>query len=222
MSEQLALDVVEPPKRKKERPVLKKATEVMAALRLMYNAQAYALFREVGNSTGFKCQRHADALIMSLWPSRGMEIIGFEIKVSRTDWLKELAHPEKADPIAGYCDRWAIAVGDEEIVKVGELPPTWGLLVPSSSGGLRWKTPAPSNEQPKPIDRNFLAAVLRCAPGSRIGEDFELRKARDEAFVAGEKSGRDSEARKHQYAKEAFDRLATQVESIGWTPAEYV
>jgi hypothetical protein len=52
---------------------------------------------------------------MSLWPSRGIELHGIEIKVSRNDWLKELGDPAKADEIARFCDRWWVAAGDESI-----------------------------------------------------------------------------------------------------------
>lgn len=56
------------------------------------------------------------------------EILGFEVKVSRSDWLSELKKPEKADSLARYCDRWYLVISDPKIVKDGELPPTWGLL----------------------------------------------------------------------------------------------
>src|SRR5438876_1169784 len=75
----------------------------------------------------------ADALAMSLWPSRGLELHGFEIKASRADWRTELRNPETADEIATRCDRWWIVAGSADIVTDGELPPTWGLLVPLGS-----------------------------------------------------------------------------------------
>jgi hypothetical protein len=41
------------------------------------------------------------------------------------------------------------------------LPDTWGLLVPDKSGKLRVKTPATRLQEPMPITRKFLAAILR-------------------------------------------------------------
>ena len=53
MSGPLALEPAAKPRSKKDRPVLKQTSDVVAALRAMYNPQAYAFFREIGNR-----QRH--------------------------------------------------------------------------------------------------------------------------------------------------------------------
>lgn len=134
---------------------------VLQALSECYRAPAWALLTHVRNGTGYarRTTRTADALAMSLWPSRGLELNGFEVKVSRSDWKRELDDPEKSAEIQGYCDRWWVVVGDAEIVKPGELPPTWGLLVPTRRG-LTATVEAPKLEA-KPLDRLLLAAILR-------------------------------------------------------------
>ena len=98
---------------------IEKTKELMNALRNKYddNGNAFAFMEQVGNATGWECNRHADAIVVSLWKSRGLEIMGFETKVSRSDWLKELKQPEKADEISKYCHRWYLVVGDESIVQ---------------------------------------------------------------------------------------------------------
>ncbi len=146
------------PKVKTERAT---AQQVRQALRKRYQAPAFALFEEVGNATGFGCSRHADAVAVSLWPSRGLTIQGIEIKVSRSDWKHELSDPAKADAIQQYCDHWWLAVGDGTIVQAGELPETWGLLV-FRGGKMVCEKEAPKLE-PKALDRNFVAALLRRA-----------------------------------------------------------
>lgn len=140
------------------------ATDIRGALRERFAAPAFAYLEEVGNATGNACRRHADAVAMSVWPSRGLEIHGIEIKVSRADWLKELSNPDKADSVARFCDRWWLAIGDATIVKPGELPPTWGLLV-FQGGKLNCATEAAKLE-PEPIDRKFVASMLRNASDS--------------------------------------------------------
>ena len=97
---------------------------------------------------------------MGLWPSRGLHLHGFEIKVSRSDWLRELKSPAKADKMFRYFDRWWLAVADKDIVRNGELPETWGLLVMDKIV----KT-APELEA-APMTREFLAAIMR-----RVGEN---------------------------------------------------
>lgn len=138
-----------------------KYEDVRQALKQRFAPPAWALLEEVGNATGFRTKRHIDMLAMSLWPSRGLEIHGVEVKCSRQDVLRELGNPAKAEAIQVYCDRWWLAVADKSLVQPGELPPTWGLLV------LRGKKMVCAQEapklDPKPLDRPFLAAVLRRA-----------------------------------------------------------
>lgn len=136
--------------------------ELMSRLRARHNGSDFAILTEVGDSTGFPGQRRwADALTMCVWPSRGLEIHGFELKVSRSDWTKELSDPGKAEKICRYCDRWFVVIGDRAIVKDGELPRTWGLIVPHGDG-LKVSVPAPKLE-PIPLDRKFVAALFRRA-----------------------------------------------------------
>ena len=134
--------------------------QVMALLRERYAPPEFALLPQVRSRTGYSGPiRTADALAMSLYPSRGLLLHGFEVKVSRSDWLRELKEPDKAEEIVAYCDRWWIVVGDEKIVQPGELPPTWGLLVPRR-GKLAIKVDAPELSA-APMSRAFLAALLR-------------------------------------------------------------
>ncbi|MHB1942265.1 MAG: hypothetical protein ACYCP0_04300 [Acidiferrobacteraceae bacterium] len=135
-------------------------SEIKALLRARYSAPEWALLFEVGNATGVQQRRWADAVAMSLWPSRGLAIHGFEIKVSRRDWVKELKSPEKSAPVQEYCDHWWI-VAPEGVLREGELPPTWGLLT-ATRDQLAIATPA-ATLPAQPVDRSFLAALLRRA-----------------------------------------------------------
>ena len=103
---------------------------IHAAMLQRYCAPEFALLFEVGNATGFATNRHADAIAMSLWPSRGLALHGFEFKASRSDWVRELKDPAKAETIATFCDYWFLVESDREIVKANALPMTWGLLAP--------------------------------------------------------------------------------------------
>ena len=132
-------------------------------LREKFSAPAYALFEEVKNQTGYSkhSQRYADALALSLWPSRGITMSGFEIKVSRGDWKKELDDPAKAAEFMKYCSAWYV-VAPEGIVERLELPATWGLIEVPTKGRKRLviKVEAPALT-PGPWDQAFVAALLR-------------------------------------------------------------
>lgn len=117
----------------------------------------FAVFFEVANKTG-GATRYADAIAMNLYQSRGLALHGFEIKVSRGDWLSELKNPAKAEEISKFCDHWWI-VAPDGLVQLKELPSTWGLLT-CKNGKLRQAVRAPKLNA-EPLSRQFIAALLR-------------------------------------------------------------
>jgi len=127
-------------------------------VRKRYAPPEWVCMLEVAPSTGGGT-RYADAVAMNLWSSRGHAIVGMEIKVSRSDWLRELKKPEKAEEsVYRFCDQWFI-VAPKGVVKDGELPPNWGLLE-LRAGGLTQIVAAPKLE-PKPLTRGFFASLVR-------------------------------------------------------------
>lgn len=125
-----------------------------------YPAPAFAGFPEVRNGTGMQQSRTLDWLAMSVWPSRGLELYGFEIKCSRADWLKERKTPAKADPFIRYLHEfWMVA--PEGVALADEIPATWGWLAPKGLG-LTVKKRAPKLT-PERVSWAFLAALLRRA-----------------------------------------------------------
>lgn len=155
------------------------SSEVKAALMARYCAPEWALFFEVADATGSKQNRWADAVAMNLYPSRGMELNGFEIKVSRSDWTRELKNPEKSAPVQQYCDRWWI-VAPPGVIIDGELPPTWGQIEAKEGGKLRQVVAAPKLDA-KPVTRDFMGAMLRRAS---VADDQIVRSAVNRELAA--------------------------------------
>lgn len=137
------------------------AHDLRVLLRKRFCPPEWAFMEEVRNRTGGFGERYADAVAMNLWPSRGMAVIGFEIKVRRGDWLQELRNPNKSAPVQKYCDHWWIIAPDTNVVPVEELPETWGLMVKQGTK-LYTKKSAPKLEAQK-LDRFFIASMLRRA-----------------------------------------------------------
>lgn len=185
------------------------AAQVREHLRKRYAPPEWALLEEVRNTTGAGyAERYADAVAMNLWPSRGMEVLGFEIKVRRSDWLNELKQPSKSAPIQKFCDRWWVVAGGGNIVSGGELPPTWGLMVVSHDRLVVTK------EAPKldaaPLDRGFIASVLR-----RSAEAVTATIAGDESYDRGYKAGHEAgKAAGERNAKYGLDELRLLRESL--------
>jgi hypothetical protein len=170
---------------------------VFDALRNTYEAPAYAVLPGVANGTGSHKSRTIDAVFMSLWPSRGLALHGVEIKVSRNDWTRELADPAKQEAHFKHLDHFWLAVGDESIVREGELPETWGLLVPARTK-LKVIKPAPLLK-PDPMTRAMLAAILRRANEHiNSGELRASIRAEVEAAVGEELARLREQAREHQ------------------------
>lgn len=147
-------------KKKTDIPALH-ASDCVRALAKAFPAPQYAFFEQVANGTGSRQDRWADAVAMGIWPSRGLLIHGFEIKVERRDWLNELKNPAKSEPVQKFCDRWWI-VTPKGLVTPTELPPTWGLIELDAAHRCHYAVTAPEL-QPEPLTRSFVAAVLRRA-----------------------------------------------------------
>lgn len=117
------------------------ARELMVRLRAHHGipSDSWAggvLLEEVGlNGPGQ--QRRADAIYAGFTSASGRLLVGYEIKVSRSDWRAELAKVGKADFWHDNCHQWYIVAPSEDIVPREELPEGWGLKVSHKPGGLK-------------------------------------------------------------------------------------
>jgi hypothetical protein len=155
--------------------------ELLTALNARYTAvrrgtiadrwvRAEHVKRHVGHSRK-GLTRIADFIAIDTYPGipygASLAIHGHEIKVSRSDWLRERGHPEKSEPIRQYCHFWWLVVSAPEVVKTDELPDGWGLMV-LSKGKLRAKI-APARREPSalPLDLSVSIASAAARTASR-------------------------------------------------------
>jgi len=122
-------------------------------------AERYVRAEHVRARSGFDCGT-ADFIAVDTWRSSNLAVHGVEVKVSRSDWLRELKQPDKAAPFLVWCTHWWLAVPDAAMVLDGELPAGWGLLAIRGSRGLVASPPA-SRRPAEPIPPESLAALLR-------------------------------------------------------------
>ena len=106
----------------------------------------------------------ADYLALDTWGNYGPEetrhpLLGFEVKVSRSDYLSEIKNLDKSLPFREVCREWYMVVSDAAIVR-DDLPDGWGLLV-ASGQGLRRVRDSALNPSPQPMPRGLLAGFLR-------------------------------------------------------------
>lgn len=209
MAEQLQLDR---PAKAAAPSVKLDTAHARAMLHKRFTAPEWALLEEVAPATGGGT-RYADAIAVNLWNSRGHAIHGFEIKVSRGDWLRELKAPEKAEPLYRYCDYWWI-LAPRGIIKDGELPVNWGHYELRESGivlgtqGTKLK--------PEPVTREFFASLIRRGQESLAATAetmcrLKVMQAREEIDERVKREVADS-CRRH---KELQDQLAKLSEETG-------
>lgn len=137
------------------------AGEVYALIAKRFAGTAYVVLPQVPNGTGHNAGRWLDCVVASLWPSRGLWLHGFEIKVSRSDWLRELQQGEKADAFHKHLDFFSIATAGP-VIEAGELPQGWGHAdADLVKKRLIERTTATRIPQPNGYDRVFTMGLLR-------------------------------------------------------------
>lgn len=198
------------------------ASDIRSALERVYAAPEWYIGFEVGNSTGTNCRRHADAVAVNAYPSKGFEVRGFEIKVSKSDLKTELQNGIKSDEIARFCDYWFLVV-PKGLADAFTLPPTWGVIEFTTDGGLRQKVKAQKLERTEP-EIGFLCAMLRgreravTESASRVSAEREEQIRKNAVWKL-----RNSE----DELKQLRERLAEVKEATGisldsWTPTRQI
>lgn len=139
--------------------------------------------------------RSCDLLRVGMWPSRGLSIDVHELKVSRSDWLRELNDPGKADAWWRFCSRfWIVAMPG--IVNATELPEGWGLMLPPNRvNARRFRAVVPAASREPEVSLPLLVEILRRADNTRLTEMQQQReKHRDEVYIRVEKARREANA----------------------------
>mgnify|MGYP000120537710 CR=1 FL=1 len=136
--------------------------DITRALEERYAAPEWASFRELANATGARAACRIDFYAQNLYPSKRLVSVAVEVKVSRSDFMRELERPQKRAPweqLAAEC--WFATPSG--LVKPDEVPEGWGLVELQSNGRLRRKK-LPTQRIIKSQPLTFVAALARrCA-----------------------------------------------------------
>ena len=71
---------------------------ILCLLERRFPAPEWAAFRELPDGTGGAMRRRFDFYALNTWPSKSFRSVVVEVKVSRADFRRELAHREKREP----------------------------------------------------------------------------------------------------------------------------
>lgn len=143
-----------------------KAEDIVKLIRRKYppnrpnGFQKYVVLEQVPDGTGMYQGHWIDAVVFDLWPSKGLVRSAFEIKVSRSDFLREMQNPLKYKWVMEcFHEFWFVA--PQNVIQLPELPPNVGWMYPRG-GRLAIKRHAVQNPEPK-LDNILLAAFMRAA-----------------------------------------------------------
>lgn len=186
--------------------------DVIQKLKEYYCQPEWAFFEEVPNGTGGVTTRRTDAIAFNLWPSRGYEIIGFEVKVSRADWLNEKKNPKKAEEGMACCDTRILVTSAPEVAMIEEIPLGWGYM---TFKGDRIKTLVkPAREKNSAaLNRAFLMSVVRRA--YEMGtQKHEIERAYNRGMKDGAEDERKSSEHKIQRAQAEARSAIENMENV--------
>jgi hypothetical protein len=120
----------------------------------------YVVLEQVPDGTGMYQGHWIDVAVFHMWPSSGLLRSAFEIKISRSDFLRELQYPNKYKWVQdSFHEFWYVA--PQGVIKREELPANAGWLCPRANK-LTVKRHAVKNENPK-LDDLLLAGFMRAA-----------------------------------------------------------
>lgn len=132
----------------------------------------HVILEQVPDGTGMFQSRWVDVAVFEMFPSKGLTRFAFEVKVSRSDFLEELSHPEKHLWCQDcFHEFWFVAPKD--VIQLAELPPNIGWLYPTIKGLARARH-AVRNPNPK-LDDTLLAGFMRAA-GKEIERAYKTNK----------------------------------------------
>lgn len=188
--------------------------EVRAALRAKYpeTKGQYVCASEVCEGTGARSGRRADFLVVCCWPSDNYDLIGFEIKVSRPDWLTELRQPNKAEAISRYCTHWYIAA-PKGVLVTEELPTGWGYMEIGTHNDARTVVKASRVAHPDHISPGFLASLVRRVSQGGVSRE-EIYAADQRGYKRAEEFLTEKHKREAGWLTDDVKRLQADLEKV--------
>ena len=184
---------------------------LVGALRSRFGGSEWALVTQVRDGAGWD-RRTFDAIAIGLWSSRGHVVHGFECKVSRSDWARELASPEKAEPLAAFCHHWWV-VAPKGIVDPATLPATWGLLEARGPDGPIHAIVEAARRKAAPPTAGFVAQMAKRVLAERPGK-ADLEAAELRGYARGEESRQRTLERGAELAQERLAALEARVSAF--------
>jgi hypothetical protein len=200
---------------------------VLDAIEICRHAgEAWAMVRDCPDDTSIAKCRTADAIVAGCWSSKGFTIHGYEVKVTRADWQREIKDHQKSLDFMKLVDFWWLAC-PAGIARLEEIPGNWGFIEVSKN--LKGEYSAKIRRQATKLEREgrgqhggtvpygLFCAALRKATKSNP-EQNRVDRLVDEAHKQGYESGRQATDR---MTTAELDGLRRQAENLEKKIAEF-
>lgn len=193
-------------------PVVTRPHLYAALQRRLSREGGWYLLQEVGEGSAGG-QRYTDVVAVQTFWSRGIRAEGYELKVDRRDWLRELKDPDKAERQAAHLDAFWLVSSAGVVQDSNEVPPPWGWLELTAGGTLQRRRTAARlhrtlrTQWPVHLTTALLRAAARAweRPGGAAVE---------QARAEGRAQGQEMAAGAAAHVTRDLERLRKQVETF--------
>lgn len=175
----------------------------------------YCVLEEVNTSIMVPgTHRRLDMVVISTFPSMGLERMAIEIKVSRADLISELKDASKSNSAFEYFEKFVLAIPDKSLVKNLPIPKHWGVLVLGEKSN-RWHQTPIINENAK-CDVNFVARIVQKLMTVMVHPDDHRKEVGDlrENIEKYAEEHVDSINFNHKWKSEHYDELKKKVQAF--------
>jgi hypothetical protein len=133
---------------------------IIKSLEVLHRSPEWVFFAELrlGTGWGTKWEQRIDAWALNCYPSRGLQSVAYEIKVARSDFLRELKKPDKRQAALSVSN-WFYFVAPVGVIKLDEVPGDCGLY--EFEDGVLQKVCEPPFRDREPLQWRFLASLGR-------------------------------------------------------------
>ncbi len=176
---------------------------LLRMIQARYQGPEWAVLDELHDGTGGSSTRRFDAVAFNCWPSRGFIRLGFEIKISRADFSKELAAHEKRAALERHCHEVYFVVGPN-VCTAREIPEPWGLL--EIRGDKLHCTRKAQHRKVESLGESFAVCAIR-----RLTEAADAERQRHYRFDGAELTQADIDTWVEERMKAERDRIEREL-----------
>lgn len=173
--------------------------------------------------------RRLDVVALNMWSARRHTVVGFEIKVSRGDWMRELTSFQKAEQWIAVCDSFYV-VTPPKIIRSDELPEGWGHLELCGSRMYTRRVAhirPPSTTFPREVAARFITRLVQGRDSFRRETEYTIRREIEdrERKAAREKVEQERTTAEAELVRKAeqYDKLITALDlRYEWKPEDRI